>query len=254
LFDGAIVGHPAPWVKGASCLLEVALHFAVAHGQLQPSERAGFQLADPLAGDARVLADVLEHPGFPGIQAKPCRHDVSFRLRQHVKHRVEIARHLNRSVGRIGMVLVLDEVGEAPVFLAADRGIERDDVPDDPTYFLQTGERHLLDLGHALVGRRRAVLLRLALVDGPQAVHGPDHVHRHADHAALVGQRAADGPPDPPHGGGRKLVAAPMVELPDRPDQAFAGPIAGRSLLGHQSDQVPLVVRLERGVCPIARR
>ena len=47
-----------------------------------------------------------------------------------------------------------------------------------------------------------------------------DHVHRDPDRARLVGDRAGDGLADPPRRVGRELVAAAVVELLDRADQA----------------------------------
>ena len=47
-----------------------------------------------------------------------------------------------------------------------------------------------------------------------------DHVHRDADGARLVGDRAGDRLADPPGGVGRELVAAPVLELVDRLHQA----------------------------------
>ena len=54
----------------------------------------------------------------------------------------------------------------------------------------------------------------------PHAAHGLDHVHGHADRAALVGDGAGDRLADPPRGVGRELVAAGRLELVDRPHQA----------------------------------
>ena len=45
-------------------------------------------------------------------------------------------------------------------------------------------------------------------------------MHGHTDGARLIGERAADRLPDPPGGVGRKLVAAPVLELVDRLHQA----------------------------------
>ena len=50
--------------------------------------------------------------------------------------------------------------------------------------------------------------------------HGLDHVDRHADRAALVGDGPGDGLANPPGGIGRELVAAGVLELVDRPHQA----------------------------------
>ena len=57
-------------------------------------------------------------------------------------------------------------------------------------------------------------------MDAAHAAHRLDHVHRHADGAALVGDRPGDGLADPPGGVGRELVAAGVLELVDRPHQA----------------------------------
>ena len=51
-------------------------------------------------------------------------------------------------------------------------------------------------------------------------VHALDHVHRDADGAGLVGDRAGDGLADPPRGVRRELEALGVVELLDRPHQA----------------------------------
>ena len=51
-------------------------------------------------------------------------------------------------------------------------------------------------------------------------VHALDHVHRDADRAGLVGDRAGDRLADPPRGVRRELEALGVVELVDRPHQA----------------------------------
>ena len=61
--------------------------------------------------------------------------------------------------------------------------------------------------------------MQLAL--GPDdPVHVLDHVHRDADRARLVGDRAGDRLADPPRGVRRELEALGVVELVDRPHQA----------------------------------
>ena len=50
--------------------------------------------------------------------------------------------------------------------------------------------------------------------------NGLDHVHRHPDGAALVGDGAADGLADPPSGVGGELEALAVLELLDGADQA----------------------------------
>ena len=53
-----------------------------------------------------------------------------------------------------------------------------------------------------------------------QLVDRLDHVHRNADRARLVGDRAGDRLADPPGGIGRELVAAAIFEFVDRLHQA----------------------------------
>ena len=57
-------------------------------------------------------------------------------------------------------------------------------------------------------------------MDAADAAHGLDHVDRHADGAALIGDGAGDRLADPPGGVGGELVAAGVLELVHRPHQA----------------------------------
>ena len=57
-------------------------------------------------------------------------------------------------------------------------------------------------------------------MDVPHPAHGLDHVDRHANGAALIGDGAGDGLADPPGGIGGELVAAGVLELVHRPHQA----------------------------------
>ena len=62
-----------------------------------------------------------------------------------------------------------------------------------------------------------------------------DHVHRHADGARLVRERARDGLPDPPGGVRRELEALAVVELLRCADEA------DRALLDEVEERQPLV-------------
>ncbi len=74
----------------------------------------------------------------------------------------------------------------------------------------------------ARIGRIRleAGFLQDLAGDAVHLVDGLDHVHRDADGAGLVGDRAGDGLADPPGGVGRELVAAAVFELVHRLHQA----------------------------------
>ena len=115
---------------------------------------------------------------------------------------------------------VLDEVGEVGVVLLADRRVERQRVERDAQDLADPVGRRGAALGQ-LVDRRLALelLMHLAL-DAQHLVHGLDHVHRDADGARLVGDRAGDGLADPPRGVRRELEALGVVELLDRTHQA----------------------------------
>jgi hypothetical protein len=76
-----------------------------------------------------------------------------------------------------------------------------------------------------LLGQRRRIglgagFLQDLAADPVHLVDRFDHVHRDADGARLVGDRAGDGLADPPRGVGRELVAAAVFELVHRLHQA----------------------------------
>ena len=73
--------------------------------------------------------------------------------------------------------------------------------------------------GRLFHARLAAVLLHQVAGHGSHPGHGVDHVHRHADRAALVGDRPGDRLANPPGGVRRELVAAGVLELVDRPHQ-----------------------------------
>ena len=106
------------------------------------------------------------------------------------------------------------------IFFFADRRFERDrflrDLDDLAHLFRR--EAHLV--GDLFDRRIAAELLQQLARDLDQPVDRFDHVHRDADRARLVGQRAGDRLADPPRGVGRELVALAIVEFLDGADQA----------------------------------
>jgi hypothetical protein len=74
--------------------------------------------------------------------------------------------------------------------------------------------------GQFLRRRLAADLVQHLAAGAHELVDRLDHVHRDADGARLVGDRAGDRLPDPPRGIGRELVAAAVLELVDRLHQA----------------------------------
>jgi hypothetical protein len=68
--------------------------------------------------------------------------------------------------------------------------------------------------------RFAAELLNKRAVDRPHFAHRIDHMHRHANRAALIGDRSRDRLANPPRGVGAELVAAGVFEFIDGPHQA----------------------------------
>ena len=79
---------------------------------------------------------------------------------------------------------------------------------------------HSSSAGDLLRRGLAAELLHELALDVHDLVELLDHVDRDADRAALVGDRARDGLADPPRRVRRELVAAAVVELLDRADEA----------------------------------
>src|SRR5262245_42218542 len=106
------------------------------------------------------------------------------------------------------------------VLLVADRGLQADRLLGDLEHLA-----HLLERDGELFGQLLRRWFAADLVQHlPRGAHdlveGLDHMHGDADGASLVRNRAGDGLPNPPCRVGRKLVAAPVLELVDRLHQA----------------------------------
>src|SRR6476469_1469646 len=134
----------APWPP----LLEVVLELAAPGRVAQLAQRLGLDLADPLAGDVELLADLLEGPGTPVLEAEPELQHAPFAAGQRVEHRLHLLLEqlVRRGLGRRQRAAVLDEVAEVGVLLLADRGLQRDGLLRD------------LDDLEDLLGRDQALL------------------------------------------------------------------------------------------------
>ena len=125
-------------------------------------------------------------------------------------------RGVERGLGR----LVRDEVAERALLLLADRLLERDGELRHAQDLAHLVGRHLELLGDLLRPRLATEALHELTLDVDDLVELLDHVHRDADRARLVGDRARDRLPDPPGRVRRELEALAVVELLDRADQA----------------------------------
>ena len=99
----------------------------------QLGERLGLDLADPLAGDAELAADLLERLGLAAVEAEAQPHDLLLALGQLAEHVADGLRqhHPRRRVGGAVGRGVLDEVAEVGLVLLADRRVERQRVERD---------------------------------------------------------------------------------------------------------------------------
>ena len=97
---------------------------------------------------------------------------------------------------------------------------ERDRLLRDLQHLAHLRHRNIHALGDLFRRRLAAQFLHQLPRGADQLVDGLDHVHRDADGARLVGNRASNGLPNPPRGVSRKLVAAAVFEFVDGLHQA----------------------------------
>ena len=116
---------------------------------------------------------------------------------------------------------------------------------------LRVGDRQPAEFGHFFQGRLAAFVMDQVAIDVADLAHFFDHVHRHADGAALVGDGAADRLANPPRGVGREAEAAGVLELVDGPhqpriaflDQVQEAQAAIAVALGDRDDQAEVACR-----------
>ena len=196
-------------------LIEVAAELAAVARVAQLAQRLGLDLADALAGDAELAADLFERAELAVLQAEAKDDDFALALGELAQRvaNLRLEQLLRGELERVRHRLVFDEVAEEGVAVLADRGFERDRVAGDV--------EHLADLVVRNVHRPGDLFLRrLALEDLLQAMPGLldpvdrlADMDRQADRAALVGDRAGDRLADPPGGVGAEFEAALVVEL-----------------------------------------
>src|SRR5262245_51111902 len=184
-------------------------------------ERLRLDLADAFASHAELLADLFERADLAVVETEAKPHDGAFAVVQFLQRffdRLAQQRARGRGRGR-DHVRVLDEVTEEAVVFFAHRRFERHRLLRDALDLANLVGRHL-DLRRDLFDRRFASeLLQHLPRDAQHLVHRLDHVHRDADGARLVGDRARDGLTDPPRRVRRELEALRVVELLDRTDE-----------------------------------
>ena len=179
-------------------------------------------MADALARHVKLLAHFFQRVVGGHFNAKAHAQHLGFargEAIQDVFHHIAQARLHGRFHGR-DVVGVLDEVAQVAVVIIANRGFHRDG------FFGDFHDLADLVLGHLhLLGQQGCIGLKAKFLQvlARQAIHlvdGLDHVHRNANGAGLVGNRAGNGLADPPRGVGREFVTPAVFELVHRLHQA----------------------------------
>ena len=185
-------------------------------------QRLRLDLADAFAGDVKLLADLLERPALAVLQPEPEAQNLRLPGGQGFEDVVQLLPQegVGGGVDRRRGVVVGDEVAQVAVLLLADRGLEGDRLLAHPQDLPHLIHRHIQLVGDLLGAGLMAVGVQQLAGDLLDPVDRLDHVHRDADGAGLVGNRAGDRLADPPGGVGRELKALGVVELLDRLDEA----------------------------------
>src|SRR5919198_945192 len=190
--------------------------------RLELFKRVVLDLPDALPRDVERAPDLLKSTRSAACEAKTHLNYLTLALRQRRERTMNVllaqvlGGQLERRLGR----LVLDEVAQLGLLLVADRLLQRDRLLAHAENVADLA-RCAVQLGGDLLGRGLAAerLDELAL-DVHDLVELLDHMDRDPDRAALVGDGARHGLPDPPRRVGGELVPAPVVELLDRADEA----------------------------------
>ena len=169
-----------------------------------------------------MLADLLQGVVAGHLDAKAHPQNLGLARRQAVQN---IFHHITQTglhggLHGSGVGAVLDEVAQVGVVIVANRSLHGDrlfgdlhDLADLVFRDLHPGRQH------AGIGLK-AELLQMLPADTVHLVDGLDHVHRNADGAGLIGNRAGDGLANPPGGIGGELVAAAVLKFVNRFHQA----------------------------------
>ena len=184
--------------------------------------RLRFDLPHPLAGDAEDRAHLFERIAIAIREPEAEPQDLPLPIAQPFEGPRDAGpqRLLIHVAKRIIFAVILHEITHARLVGITQRLVQRHRPPRHPLDARRLLDRQPRQLGQFLDRGIAAMLLEKRLGHMPELGHRVDHVHRHADRAALVGDRAGDGLPDPPGGIRGKLEAPGMLKLVDRPHEA----------------------------------
>src|SRR5581483_9518892 len=180
----------------------------------EPRERLPLELAHALTRQVELVPDRLERPRL-ALEAETQLEDPPLPFRQRVErppHALPPERLLGL-VERIGGLAVGEQVAELALVVGADRLVQRHRRMCRTERLVDVLHREARRLGE-LVLRRLAAELDLEPARGARQLLLPlDDVHRDADRARVVRDRALHRLPDPPRRVGRELVPTAPVEL-----------------------------------------
>src|SRR5688500_18522749 len=113
-----------PLLWAAPGLLQVVLELLGAAGVAELAQGFRLDLADALAGDAELVADLFEGTLAAVVEAEAELEHAALAAREGVEHFLDLLlEHLvGGDLGRRGRGVVLDEVAEVAVLFLADGG------------------------------------------------------------------------------------------------------------------------------------
>src|SRR6266542_1994928 len=180
-------------------------------------ERLALQLPHPLAGQVELVSDRLERPRF-ALEAEPQLEDPALPLGERVERLADALapQRLLRLFERVRRLAVREQVAELTFVFGADGLVQRNRCLRGAQRLVYVLDRQSGRLRELFL-RRLATELDLEAARGARQLLLPlDDVYGNADRAGMVRHGALHRLADPPGGVGRKLVAAPPVELLDR--------------------------------------
>ena len=182
------------------------------------AQRFRLDLANPLAGNSKLAADLFQGPAISVDQAEALFENLAFTFGQRLKHILDLflQQHNRRHVAGVFSALVFDEVAEIRLLAFANRRLKRNRLLRHLQNRSHSIYRQQDFLRHFLRGWFAAVFLDQLLLHPHQFVDRLDHMDGDANGARLIGNGPSDGLSDPPGGVGRKFVAAPIFKFLDR--------------------------------------